>query len=174
VLFRSLYLRPLRSIFIAKNSTCCLSAVILCLLFTKTSKSHALPQGENKEEKMDPHKKRILCVEDDDETCALITELLDLINCEVTTAQSAGEALKKIESEKFDLYLLDNWLPGGSGIDLCRRIRETDKVTPIVFYSGAAYETDKQEGLAAGAQAYLVKPADISLLVTTIRELLGM
>lgn len=123
---------------------------------------------------MHPHKKRVLCVEDDDETCLLITSLLGPINCEVTTVQSVNEALKKIESEKFDLYLLDNWLPGGSGIELCRRIRETDMRTPIVFYSGAAYETDKQEAKAAGAQVYLVKPADISLLLTTIRELLGL
>ena len=122
---------------------------------------------------MHPHKKQILCVEDDDETCLLIKNLLDLINCEVTAVQSVQDALQKIESEKFDLYLLDNWLPGGSGIELCQRIRETDTETPIVFYTGAAYDTDKQEALAAGAQRYLVKPTDISLLVTSIRELLG-
>src|SRR5436305_1691446 len=119
-----------------------------------------------------PHQKHILCVEDDEETCLLISNLLSLINCDVTTVRSVGEALNKIKSGKFDLYLLDNWLPGGSGIELCRRIREQDTETPIVFYSGAGYETDKQEALAAGAQVYLVKPSDVSLLVTTIRELL--
>jgi DNA-binding response OmpR family regulator len=123
---------------------------------------------------MHPHKKQILCVEDDDETCLLIKNLLGLINCEVTTVQSVKEALQKIESEKFDLYLLDNWLPGGSGVELCRRIRDGDAETPIVFYSGAAYDTDKKEAMAAGAQVYLVKPADISLLVATIRELLNL
>jgi two-component system, OmpR family, alkaline phosphatase synthesis response regulator PhoP len=123
---------------------------------------------------MHPHKKQILCVEDDDETCLLIANLLSLINCDVMTVQSVKEALQKIEDEKFDLYLLDNWLPGGSGIELCQKIRETDTRTPIVFYSGAAYDTDKQEAMAAGAQLYLVKPTDISLLVTSIRELLGL
>ena len=121
-----------------------------------------------------PHQKHILCVEDDEETCLLISNLLGLINCDVTTVQSVGEALNKIKSGKFDLYLLDNWLPGGSGIELCRWIRERDTETPIVFYSGAGYETDKQEALAAGAQVYLVKPSDVSLLVTTIRELLNL
>ena len=121
-----------------------------------------------------PHQKHILCVEDDEETCLLISNLLSLINCDVTTVRSVGEALNKIKSGKFDLYLLDNWLPGGSGIELCRRIREQDTETPIVFYSGAGYETDKQEALAAGAQVYLVKPSDVSLLVTTIRELLHL
>ena len=123
---------------------------------------------------MHPHKKQILCVEDDDETCLLIANLLGLINCDVMTVQSVKEALQKIEDENFDLYLLDNWLPGGSGIELCQKIRETDTKTPIVFYSGAAYDTDKQEARAAGAQLYLVKPTDISLLVTSIRELLGL
>ncbi|HEX8889097.1 MAG TPA: response regulator [Pyrinomonadaceae bacterium] len=123
---------------------------------------------------MHPHKKQILCVEDDDETCLLIANLLGLINCDVMTVQSVKEALQKIKDEKFDLYLLDNWLPGGSGIELCRKIRETDTRTPIVFYSGAAYDTDKQEAMAAGAQLYLVKPTDISLLVSSIRELLGL
>jgi DNA-binding response OmpR family regulator len=123
---------------------------------------------------MHPHKKQILFVEDDDETCLLISNLLGLINCDVMTVQSVKEALQKIEDEKFDLYLLDNWLPGGSGIELCQKIRETDTRTPIVFYSGAAYDTDKQEAMAAGAQLYLVKPTDISLLVTGIRELLGL
>lgn len=123
---------------------------------------------------MHPHQKQILCVEDDDETCLLIKNLFGPINCEVTTVQSVQEAWQKIESEKFDLYLLDNWLPGGSGVELCRRIRETDTRTPIVFYSGAAYDADKQEALAAGAQRYLVKPADISILVTSIRELIDL
>ena len=121
-----------------------------------------------------PHQKHILCVEDDEETCLLISNLLSLINCDVTTVQSVGDALNKIKSGKFDLYLLDNWLPGGSGIELCRWIRERDTETPVVFYSGAGYETDKQEALAAGAQVYLVKPSDVSLLVTTIRELLHL
>src|SRR4051812_41878188 len=110
---------------------------------------------------MPPHKKHVLCVEDDDETCLLICNLIGLINCQVTTVQSVGEALEKIKSEKFDLYLLDNWLPGGSGVELCRKIRETDSQTPVIFYSGAAYDSDKQEALRAGAQVYLVKPSDI-------------
>jgi two-component system, LytTR family, response regulator AlgR len=53
---------------------------------------------------------------------------------------------------------MDNWLPDGSGIGLCRAIREFDPHTPILFYSAAAYERDIQEALRSGAQAYLVKP----------------
>jgi two-component system, OmpR family, phosphate regulon response regulator PhoB len=123
---------------------------------------------------MSPHRKHILYVEDDDETCLLITNLLKLINCEVTLAKSISEAREVINSRKFDLYLLDNWLPGGSGADFCQEIRQSTPSTPIIFYSGAAYESDKQEAIEAGAQAYLVKPTDISELVKTVEGLLSI
>lgn len=115
---------------------------------------------------------RVLCVEDDEDTCKLLSGLLGLINCETYSAATAAEALDRIALERFDLYLLDNWLPGGSGVELCRKIRETDASTPIIFYSGAALESEREEALAAGAQAYLVKPLDVSLIVETVKKLL--
>ena len=116
--------------------------------------------------------RRVLCVEDDEETCKMLSSLLGLINCETSTAETVAEALDKIATERFDLYLLDNWLPGGSGVELCRKIRETDTSTPIIFYSGAALDSEREEALAAGAQAYLVKPLDVSLIVETVKKLL--
>ena len=65
------------------------------------------------------------------------------------------------QSNHFDLCLLDSQLPDGSGYDLCRRIHALAPDLPIVFYSGHAYETDRQHALAAGAQAYLIKPNDL-------------
>jgi two-component system, OmpR family, response regulator len=121
---------------------------------------------------MNPHRKRVLCVEDEEDTCSMITSLLGLINCEVASAQSFDEARQKISDERFDLYLLDNWLPGGTGIDLCKEIREGDATTPIIFYSGAAYNSDRQEAMEAGAQAYLIKPTDIARLMETVKSLL--
>jgi DNA-binding response OmpR family regulator len=116
--------------------------------------------------------RRVLCVEDDEETCKMLSSLLGLINCEATSTATAAEALDKIATERFDLYLLDNWLPGGSGVELCLKIRETDTATPIIFYSGAALDSEREEALAAGAQAYLVKPLDVSLIVETVNKLL--
>lgn len=116
--------------------------------------------------------RRVLCVEDDEETCKMLSSLLGLINCETSTAETVAEALDKIATERFDLYLLDNWLPGGSGVELCRKIRETDTSTPIIFYSGAALESEREEALAACAQAYLVKPLDVSLIIETVKKLL--
>ena len=123
---------------------------------------------------MPPRAKRILCVEDDDDTSSMLCSLLGLINCEVSTAGTVAEALDKIGAGHFDLYLLDCWLPGGGGVGLCRRIRELDPSTPIVFYSGANLESERLEALAAGAQAYLVKPGEIAMLVETVERLLGV
>jgi OmpR-family two-component system manganese-sensing response regulator len=121
---------------------------------------------------MIPHQKRVLCVEDDADTCAMITGLFGLINCEVTSAGTADEAREKIKDDNFDLYILDNWLPGGSGVELCLEIREHDLTTPIMFYSGAGYDTDREQALNAGAQAYLVKPSDIARLLEIAGQLL--
>jgi DNA-binding response OmpR family regulator len=121
---------------------------------------------------MAAHATRVLCVEDDADTCMMLRDLLGLIDCEVTSAATAAEASELIARGRFDLYLLDNWLPGGSGVELCREIRRSDPSTPIVFYSGAGLDSERDEALAAGAQAYLVKPGDVSLLVETVRRLL--
>ena len=120
-----------------------------------------------------PQSKRILCVEDDDDTSSMLSSILGLINCEVSTAGTVADALEKIAGARFDLYLLDSWLPGGGGVELCKRIRGFDAQAPIVFYSGAALESERQEALAAGAQAYLVKPGDIARLVETVERLLA-
>ena len=122
---------------------------------------------------MPPHPRRVLCVDDDEDTCAMLYGLLGLVGCEVETAGTAAAALGLISRERFDLYLLDNWLPGGSGVEICRRIRRSDPSTPIVFYSGAGLDSEREEALAAGAQVYLVKPGDAAVLVETVRRLLG-
>lgn len=121
---------------------------------------------------MPPHSTRVLCVDDDEDTCSMLCGLLGLIDCHASTAGTAAEALEMIGREHFDLYLLDNWLPGGSGVELCRTIRRSDPSTPIVFYSGAGLDSEREEALEAGAQAYLVKPGDAAALVETVKRLL--
>jgi DNA-binding response OmpR family regulator len=101
----------------------------------------------------------------------MVAFILTASNCKVMLPDSDGEALHLAQTNHFDLYLLDNWIVGGSRIALCKKLREFDATTPILFYSGAAYESDKQEALASGAQAYLVKPVDIDELVETVRRL---
>lgn len=118
-------------------------------------------------------KARILCTEDDIDTRDLVRLILELEGFEVISADSAEEAISLARSGHFDLYLLDNWTPGISGDNLCRKLREFDSTTPVLFYSGAAYESDKARALAAGAQGYVVKPASEGELVSEIHDLIG-
>jgi CheY-like chemotaxis protein len=121
---------------------------------------------------MQPKKRRILCVDDDEDTCFMLTNLLGQENYEATSVKSVSEALKLARSESFNLYVLDEWFPKDAGLGLCRKIREFDPHTPIVFYSGAAFESDREEALYAGAQAFVAKPL-IEKLLDTIHGLLG-
>jgi DNA-binding response OmpR family regulator len=112
---------------------------------------------------------RVLCVDDDRDACEMLSVLMRTYGIDATCAQSAAEAWPLIRAKSFDLYMLDGWLPKLDGFDFCRRIRESDSETPILFYSGAAYDTDKQKGLAAGANAYVVKPDIDGLIETTVQ-----
>src|SRR5262249_5781742 len=89
----------------------------------------------------------------------------------LTFARDFNGGLRLARRGYFDLYILDNWLPDGSGIGLCRNIREFDPHTPILFYSAAAYEYDIQEALRSGAQAYLVKPVKFDDLERAVARL---
>ena len=107
---------------------------------------------------MHPPKGRILYTEDDYDCRELVIFTLRRSGYEVTCVDSGTEALSLARNGHFDLFLVDNWLPGLSGPELTRHIREFNQTTPILFYSGAAYEDDKQAAHAAGAQGYLIKP----------------
>ena len=111
---------------------------------------------------------RILCTEDDEDTRELITLLLSSNNCDVVTTETPALAIELARATSFDLYLLDNWIPGMSGTELSEALRLFDSETPILFYSGAAYPKDKAEAYASGAQGYLVKPADNDELVAEV------
>ena len=112
---------------------------------------------------------RVLCVDDDEDSREMLGTLLDLVQIEATGVGTAAQALSLIQAERFDLYLLDAWLPDLDGFELCRRMRDFDPHTPILFFSGAAYEADKRRGIDAGANAYLIKP-DLDGLFGTITQ----
>jgi len=116
---------------------------------------------------------RVLYIEDHEDTRELVTLVLEQKCIEVVTGSTIRSGVALAGSQEFDLYLLDSWLPDGSGLELCRKIREFDKATPIVFYSAAAYEIDRMEAIKSGAQAYLIKPShpwELCNLVTSLIE----
>lgn len=115
---------------------------------------------------------RILCVDDDEDTCQLLTLLLDKAGFEAVCVPDASAALRLMAGEQFRLYILDGQLPGISGLTLCQRIRQRDVSTPVLIFSGHGYESDRVAGMGAGANAYIVKPA-VNELVHTVRRLLA-
>ena len=119
----------------------------------------------------DRDRKRILLVEDQKDTWELLAYSLSeyLLIC----ARDSREGLRLARRRYFDLYILDNWLPDGSGVKLCRLIRGFDPHTPILFYSAAGYAHDIQEALEAGAQGYLVKPVRFNELRQAIAQLIS-
>lgn len=124
-------------------------------------------------QKMKSSTRHILYVEDDEDTRELVTCVLAMSNYAVIAAAGYDEALMLARTNEFDLYLIDNWMSGGSGIDLCQKLREFDTWTPILFYSGAAFERDKQQAFAAGAQGYLVKPVGPDELIAEVNRIVS-
>lgn len=84
-----------------------------------------------------PNNHRILYVEDHEDTIEMVSLILEGSGFHITARGSVEAGLAAIAEQSFDLYLLDSWLPDGWGVDLCKKIREFDPHTPIVFYSAA-------------------------------------
>jgi len=99
----------------------------------------------------------------------MLTALLGITLIEAKAVGTAAQALSSIRTEHFDLYLLDLRLPDADGFELCRQIRDYDPQTPILFFSGAAYEADKKKGIEAGANGYVIKP-DLDALLGSIKQ----
>jgi len=112
---------------------------------------------------------RVLCVDDDEDSREMLCLLLRSSRIEAKAVATAAQALTSLQIERFDLYLLDAWLPDLDGFELCRRIRQLLPHAPILFFSGAAYETDKQRAIEAGANTYVIKP-DLSGLLESITQ----
>ena len=114
-------------------------------------------------------KPRILFVEDDLDSREVTYLFLISQGFEVICVENASDGLKIAMEQKFDAYLLDNWLPEVAGPDLCRQLRQFDPRTPVIFYSAAAHAADKESAFEAGARCYLVKPADPDDLVNALK-----
>ena len=114
---------------------------------------------------------RILYAEDDIDAGFMLGIMLGFLGIEVVSVRTIAKALHLAQIESFDLYLLSSRFPNGSGLELCRLLREFAPLTPIVFYSGDAFPTDKAKGILAGANAYLIKP-DSDTIAPTIFRLL--
>ncbi|MFC5801376.1 two-component system response regulator CseB [Streptomyces formicae] len=114
---------------------------------------------------------RILLVEDDEAIRRSVGMALDRYGYEVSAAPDGLTGLEMFRDGQHDLLLLDVMLPHLDGIGLCRRIRETSQA-PVLMMSARGDSLDVVAGLEAGADDYVVKPVDTTVLVARIRTLL--
>jgi CheY-like chemotaxis protein len=87
-------------------------------------------------------KRRILCVDDQADMCSLISTILS--DYEVVSAHSKAEGLRIATGDRFDLYLLDYYLPDGTGLELCLLLRDFDDATPILFVTDVTDLSEQQ------------------------------
>ncbi len=114
---------------------------------------------------------RILVVDDEPQILRSLRATLHAGGYDVHTAASGEEALRVVEGRLPDLILLDLMLPGITGLDVCRAVRERSSV-PIIVLSARGDERDKVTALDLGADHYLTKPFGVEELLARIRATL--
>lgn len=113
--------------------------------------------------------KPVLIIEDDAHIVELLTIHLNDLGCEVQSASEGRQGLRLAEEGQFDLIILDLMLPGLDGMEICRRIRQTDRQTPIMMLTARSEEIDKVMGLETGADDYLTKPFSVREFIARVK-----
>jgi DNA-binding response OmpR family regulator len=119
--------------------------------------------------------KRILVVDDEVRVVLVIQKRLESAGYVVITAHDGYEGLKKARAESPDLIVLDLIMPNLNGYQICAMLKR-DRMyrhIPILMLSARSQERDIQDGLLAGAEAYMTKPFDHNELLTKIADLLA-
>lgn len=115
-------------------------------------------------------KNTILCVDDDADTIELLNVMFEYKGYSVSSAMTLEQGSRFAKLGNFDAIVLDNKLPDGIGVELCKEIREHDSLTPIIFFSASAFEEDREAGISAGANAYLLKPEDVFCIADVVMQ----
>ncbi len=120
---------------------------------------------------LDDDAAHVLVVDDDTRIRTLLKQFLAEQGFRVSTAANAAEARRRLEGLDFDLIVLDVMMPGETGVDLTKSLRETKDV-PILMLTALSETDSRISGLSAGADDYLPKPFDPRELVLRINNIL--
>ena len=115
---------------------------------------------------------KILLVEDDPKISSFVKIGLESNNCLVDTAYDSAMGEKLALSKKYDVIILDVIIPGISGFDLCKKIRNNGNLTPIIMLTSLDSVEDKLTGFDCGADDYVVKPFSFQELFARIKALI--
>ncbi|HSL69685.1 MAG TPA: response regulator transcription factor [Longimicrobiales bacterium] len=114
---------------------------------------------------------RVLLVEDDHELASIIESGLRDHHIDVAIATAFQEASRKASLSQYTVIIIDVMIPGGSGFELCRKLRARGDRSPILMLTARATLEDRVTGLEAGADDYLTKPFAFQELVARVRAL---
>lgn len=113
--------------------------------------------------------KKLLIVDDEVDIVSSIQYVLNQEGFATLLAHDGTEAIKLIETEKPDLIILDLMMPGLDGYEVCRRVRASDRKTPILMLTARTSEIDTVVGLELGANDYITKPVRLRELVARVK-----
>lgn len=116
---------------------------------------------------------RVLLAEDELALAHIVRESLEESGFEVTLCTNGEQALQKYRVQKPDILALDVMMPKMDGFEVARHIRETDKITPIIFLTARSQPKDVVAGFESGANDYLKKPFSVEELIVRIKVLLS-
>ena len=119
-------------------------------------------------------KQTIFAVEDDTDISRLVRHHLEAAGYGVRTFAATAGVIAEAEKQAPALFLLDIMVPGGDGLELCRRIRQTSALAmiPVIFLTAKTSESDRVIGLELGADDYIPKPFSPRELVARVRAVL--
>jgi DNA-binding NtrC family response regulator len=113
---------------------------------------------------------KVLIVDDDKDFLAIMAERMQNRGMEVVTAESAAEALRKLEEESFDAVLLDLMMPEMGGIEALQVMRKKQPEIQVIFITGHPSVSKGVEAMKLGAMDFLPKPVDLRELTDKIKQ----
>jgi len=113
---------------------------------------------------------KALIIEDDHEIAADLAKLMSLSGWKVETSYNGADGLQLLSQFSYDLLLLDWCLPDLTGLEICKRYRNSGGTMPIIFITGQSAIEYKESGLDAGGDDYLTKPFDERELMARVRN----
>jgi DNA-binding response OmpR family regulator len=115
--------------------------------------------------------RNVLVIEDNRDIAHLVQLHLKDLGCDVSLAYDGSTGYTLAEQNHYDLIILDLMLPGIDGLEICRRVRGKDRVTPILMLTSKSSELDRVLGLEIGADDYLTKPFSLMELMARVKAI---
>ena len=115
---------------------------------------------------------KVLLVDDERKFATMLAKRLALRGIDIDYVYAGNDAIAKVETQRYDVAILDVKMPGIGGIELERKLKELDPCLKIIFLTGHGSKIDFETG-SAEAACYLAKPIQIDELITVLREVTG-